>query len=351
MKIVAASLALLLVLALPATALALATEAFGNDPMVKQPDWAEGVVDVVNLKSRVYTVWVNGNESFYYRGNARDLNEAIAKFTAVHDGVRELILLPGPPAARKSFEGKMVDYDWMLHVPSGIYKAMTKREHATLTVYVRAPNPRPLDRKRVEQWLPGLGSDSFKAREQASQELQKLGKDAKPILREALKAEQSPEARRRLEALLERVQDVDVTDLVIPKGVTVVTVDDQLAAHMKGMQSPDRNVRSTALQDLAGLAPYSDKVVSALSDALKKDEDNHVRRVAAGCLSHLPVGVRAAEPVLKAGLDDPDAYIREACKTALGRLDGPKDAPVQVDETRAEILKDINGYKKPDGPK
>src|SRR6516162_10429648 len=95
MKTVAGVIVVGLLLALPATALALATETFGNAPAVKQPDWAEGVLDVVNLKSRVYSQWVNGNENFFYRGDAQALNEALRKYAAVKADVRQLILLPG----------------------------------------------------------------------------------------------------------------------------------------------------------------------------------------------------------------------------------------------------------------
>jgi hypothetical protein len=112
-----AGLALLLLL--PATALALATESFGNKPAANQPDWAQGVVDVVNMKSRIYSQWVNGNENFYYRGNAQALNEALHKYAAVKADVRQVILMPGTATAQ-SFDGKRIAYDWKFHVPSGI---------------------------------------------------------------------------------------------------------------------------------------------------------------------------------------------------------------------------------------
>src|SRR5947209_17359605 len=92
MKIPAGTTLVTLFLALPATAFALGEERFGNAPAVKQPDWASGVLDVVNLDSRVYSQWVNGNENFFYRGNARALNEALRKYAAVKDDVRRLIL-------------------------------------------------------------------------------------------------------------------------------------------------------------------------------------------------------------------------------------------------------------------
>ena len=132
---------LTLLFVFPATVLALGMETFGNAPAVKQPGWAEGVIDVVNLKSRVYSQWVNGNESFFYRGNAQALNESIRKFAEVKDDVRRLILLPGSGRTH-SFDRKPIDFDWQLHVPSGIYRAVAKEKHAVMTVYVNSLKPR-----------------------------------------------------------------------------------------------------------------------------------------------------------------------------------------------------------------
>src|SRR4051812_39419610 len=161
MKIVAATALVALLLVLPAPVFALATESFGNAPVTKQPDWAEGVVDVVNLKSRVYSFWVNGNETFYYRGNGQAVHEALRKYAAVKSDVRQLILLPGSEKTRP-FRGMPVAFDWQFHVPSGIYKAVTKRNHAVMTVYLNAPRPRrPQNEKLIRKWIGELDDDSF----------------------------------------------------------------------------------------------------------------------------------------------------------------------------------------------
>jgi hypothetical protein len=347
MKIVAGTALVTLFLALPATAFAMGMETVGNAPAVKQPDWADGVVDVVNLKSRVYSQWVNGNENFFYRGNAQALNEALRKYAAVKDDVRQLILLPGAGKAQ-SFDRKVVEFDWELHVPSGIYKAVAKRTHAVMTVYVNATKPRArLERKMIEKWLGDLNSDRFQTREKASQELQKLGHDAKPFLREALKTRPAPEVRRRIEGLLEKVRDFDVGDLEIPKGITVISVDDLLAVHLKGLKDTDSTVCGMAIQDLSGLASYSDKVVPALTGMLEKDKKEWVRRVAAACLASIGVKARSAVPVLKQGLGDPDANIRNAFKTAIDQIKDAKDTRGQDDEVKRKlmVLKEINAFK------
>jgi WD40 repeat protein len=55
---------------------------------------------------------------------------------------------------------------------------------------------------RVPQLLIDLDSDQFTARERAVEELKKLGAQAEPALRKALKGTPSPEARRRIESVL-----------------------------------------------------------------------------------------------------------------------------------------------------
>jgi len=56
----------------------------------------------------------------------------------------------------------------------------------------------------IQRWIDQLGSKRFKDREQATQELSKLGESAIPILKEAA---QSPDAevRRRAQQLVERL--------------------------------------------------------------------------------------------------------------------------------------------------
>lgn len=352
MKIVlGAAVVTLLVLALPATVRALGEESFGNAPMVRQPDWAAGVLEVVNLESRVYRRWVNGNEHFYYRGNFKALNEALRKYAAVQADVRQLVLLPGS-GKTQSFEHKPVAFDWQFHVPSGIYKAVSKRSNPILTAYVNATRPRPAqDRKRIDGWLADLSSDSFAARDKASQELEKLGQDAKPFVREALKAGPTPEARRRLQALLDVLTGLDVTDLEVPAGVTVVTPDDLVVEYLKGLKAADPTVRGMAAQDLHELGSYSDKVVPPLTEALRDEKHEWVRRVAAGCLGHLGTQAKAAVPVLKQGLNDPDGNVRSAYQAALEQIESARDEPGQAERLKREraILDEINEFKKAAG--
>src|SRR5262249_3607399 len=156
-----------------------------------------------------------------------------------------------------------------------------------------------------------LDSDSFETRQKAEQELGKLGAAAKPFLREALKANPALEPRRRLEQLLRKLRGIDAGDLDVPKGVTVVTVDDLLAEHFRGLRAKDHPAGGLAAQGLTGLADFSAQVMPAITEMLKKDRHEYVRRVAAGCLGSLGARARPSTAALKEGLNDRDAAIRQ----------------------------------------
>jgi HEAT repeat protein len=106
-----------------------------------------------------------------------------------------------------------------------------------------------------------------------------------------------------------------------------------------------------AIQELSRLAAYSDQVVPALVDMLQKDKDDHVRRVAAACLAGVGVRAKSAVPVLKQGLNDPDAYIRDACQRALDQIKNAKPQPEQEEGVKRQlaIWKEINEFKKAAG--
>jgi hypothetical protein len=338
MKLRTVSAAVLL-LALPATALALSFESFGNAPLGKQPGWAEGLLEVVNLDSRVYSLWAGeaATPTFFYQGEGPALNEAIRKFAAVKAAERRLVLLPGR-GKTFSFGRKPIDFDWRLHLLSG--------RHAVLTAYVTAEKPRgPLDRKKARKWIAELDDDSFETREAASRELEKLGAAARPLLRATLKGRPSPEVRHRINALLAKLQGHDVDDLEVPAGVTVVTANDLLEARLKDLSGAGE---TRAMSGLVELAPYSDKVVPALTARLKKGKSEYVRRVAASCLGSVGAGAKTALPALKAELGDPDPNVRSACRAAIDQIEKARPEPgwSKELEKRRAIFKDLDEWKK-----
>jgi hypothetical protein len=71
-----------------------------------------------------------------------------------------------------------------------------------ITLIKQLPPVQSPDRERLARLMAELDSNVFAARETAARELQRLGAEAEPALREALQKKPSPEVRRRLESML-----------------------------------------------------------------------------------------------------------------------------------------------------
>jgi hypothetical protein len=348
-RLCALALALLtLFMGLPSAVFALRHEAFGNHAMSGRSDWAPGVIEVVNLQSRVYCQGGDGPQNYYYRGNARALEEALGRFARIKDEFRQVLFLPGP-ARTHSFDGKPVEFNWQLNVSHGRYRATFKQPHAILRVYIDVPRPRPVDAKMVEKWLNDLDSEAFRTRDRARKELAKLGNDAKPFFRAVLKGKPGLEKRRRIENLLDRLPPgYDVTDFEVPRGLSLVTVDDHLAQNLKKMRDPDSYLSGIAVAELAPLAPYSDKVVPAITSMLDRGKHEWVRRAAALSLAEIGWPARAALPTLKQGLNDPDVNIRKVFQTAAEKLEKAAARPgdAEVLQRKLAIAQDIRELKR-----
>ena len=102
-------------------AFALATDEIGNKPLseLNYTEW-KGIVPIVNDKARVYQVWVNGNESFYYKGTTKPLNAALATFAKVEVKNHVVVLRPGPVERRAIRDKTLIHFNWELHVIGGI---------------------------------------------------------------------------------------------------------------------------------------------------------------------------------------------------------------------------------------
>src|SRR5262249_7093184 len=85
-----------------------------------------------------------------------------------------------------------------------------------------APDP-----KAVEQWIANLNSNEFTTREQATRDLEKAGELVIPSLNKALKKDPPPEARRRLEDLLGRLQSTQKLSADILRALRAVEVLEQ----------------------------------------------------------------------------------------------------------------------------
>jgi hypothetical protein len=332
-------------LGLTPRALALATEHFGSDPV--SPGFlslGREALDLANLPGRFYWYEVNGNPTFFYRGDAGALNAALKKFAALPGDARELILLPGPGEGHSLTGEKRFGYDWRVNTPAGLHR----EGPPTVTVYVAAVAPaRAPDPGQLERWLADLDSDSFEVRDRAGRELEKLGFAAAPALRKALGGKPSPEVRRRVEGLLGALHGVDLREVRLPGGVAVLEVSDLLARYRARLKGEDGTARGYAAGALGGLAPYAD-VVPDLVAVLKGDRHEYARRSAAGALARLGKKAAPALPTLKAGLNDPDVNVRNAYEYAVKQIEGAgeeKPDDKQAERQRA-LLEGISAFRR-----
>ena len=121
----------------------LATEAIGPaKSTVAQPGWPKGIAELASHPSRVYTVWVNGNENFYFQANLDEINELLTLFSKARMRDHEVRIEPGTNSV-KSFSGDLFDYNVSLHVLSGIAlhamgeKVAGETLEPCLTIYAR----------------------------------------------------------------------------------------------------------------------------------------------------------------------------------------------------------------------
>jgi WD40 repeat protein len=100
----------------------------------------------------------------------------------------------------------------------------------------------PAPARAVAELLPRLDSETFAVREQAQEGLEKLGAAAEPALRQALEGKPSPEMRRRVEGLLEKLGGREVL------------------RHSRALEVLERLDNAEALQALRDLAGGADGV-------------------------------------------------------------------------------------------
>ena len=124
----------------------MATENFGPDsqighPTTAQPGWATGIVEVPRYPSRVYSMWCNGGEDFYFKANPGQVNELIALFSKASLRDHEVFIKANKPKVR-SFRKKDIDYNVNLKLIGGLARHHFRKKNPAatfepvLTIYV-----------------------------------------------------------------------------------------------------------------------------------------------------------------------------------------------------------------------
>jgi hypothetical protein len=237
---------------------------------------------VVNHESRVYHTWVNGNEHFYYEGDTDSLNEALRRFAAIEADVREVVLRPGQ-GETKSFRGKRIRYDWLLHIQGGISRHEEKGtniwdKHPTMAVFV--------------------GGDNFE-----------LGK------------------------------------IRIPEGVVVLEVADLTARYLEGLESHNHTVRGYAAYFLTTVDPYNRENAAAVAKLLD-DEQSWVRSMAVGALARFGKQAQSALPALRKASQSKHETerIKKRCREAIQTIGNAEDSEERLEEHR-QMLTRIHKFR------
>jgi len=136
---------LVLTLGLSQQAFGLAEERIGPQPKAfPQPGWPDGVVTLAQAPPRVYSIWVNGNETFYYSAKPQQITELVAQFSKTHLRDHVVQVTAGEPEVT-SFKGQKFSWNVSLNVLGGIalgHSRMHSEEASTfepvLTVYINS---------------------------------------------------------------------------------------------------------------------------------------------------------------------------------------------------------------------
>jgi hypothetical protein len=115
----------------------MAQEQIGPDspdrPTVSQPGWNPGIVELPRHPSRVYSIWVNGNESFNFQASPEAMNDLIDLFSKARLRDHEIWIKPGTNTL-KTFGGTSVNYNACLTINSGIALAFRREQESEATL-------------------------------------------------------------------------------------------------------------------------------------------------------------------------------------------------------------------------
>jgi len=271
--------AILLLAILPARLWALGEEKLGNDPLpdANYAKWP-GLAGVVNDKSRVYYSWVNGNENFYYSGNAAELSAVLARFAAAELKTREVVLVPGPTKV-KTFQGDSeFNVSYQLQIFGGIAAHMITLDQGD-QVWPKDP--------RLTVYVGG---------------------------------------------------QIDLAKLDVPKGLKFIAPSELSGRIRKGAQSKDKSVKGWSAGVLAHHDAF-DPANLAVIQKLLADEDDWVRLNAAGCVELFGAQARPALPALKDCLQRKNEGLQTTAKKAIETIEAAPDRSAAEREHAAVVAK------------
>lgn len=343
--------AVLSAMALPGPAFALRHIIVGNAPLQAGFGGKE-VLDALNVEERVLLSEHDGSYTIYYKGGPTALNRAFRHLVALPATKHEIFLLP-VPAPELTFDKKRYAYDWLLYIPTDDSPRPRRRPmkietKATLTVYIPEPLPAaPADPARAKQWIADLARDDFKVRELAAKELRAMGPPVAGLLREALKAKPSAEARDRIDKILaELSREIRLDVLELPAGVPVTCLDDFLAQARKQLADKNPGNRGHGAYALAEHDPPADEVLPELEKVLKTETDANPLAGAMWAANRLRAGAKPLLPAMRAAVSKVDKSLAASFQQVIDGVEAAKVEPGSEAEAkkRATIRTEIKEF-------
>ncbi len=264
-------------------AFGMATEEVGNDPLpeANYSQWqGTNIMPVINHTSRVYHTWVNGNEHFYYEGDAAALSDFLAKYAFVWVSPKEIVILPGP-GGTSTFGGNPVRYDWRLHL------------------------------------LTGLAAAHFDARPGSEIEL----------------GERNPTL-----TIFVGSGNFQLKDVKVPAGITLVGPDQLRERYLAALKSDDADLCKQAARALAGLDPSNAENIPVFLKMLAEGGDGAY--AAADGLQKMGASAKTAVPAMREMLSGSDELVKTRILDAIDAIEAAPDT-TEKDAARRSILAEI----------
>jgi len=88
-----------------------------NDRPVSHDEWPKGLAEIINTKARVCGFFVNANDWFYFKGDTKAFNKALAAYGKMKETPLKLVLHPGRCMAREPWDkDKATPCEWSFAV-------------------------------------------------------------------------------------------------------------------------------------------------------------------------------------------------------------------------------------------
>jgi HEAT repeat protein len=168
------------------------------------------------------------------------------------------------------------------------------------------PKPgEPTQEERIKQLIADLGSNDWETRENATEELTKIGEPVVEALVALTKDSTDPEVVWRAQSILRELGYV-----------TDEAISEKVQAILDGIKANDWTLKETIGLEIVRLGP---RVIGTLRSYLD-NSDYRIRQVAVELLGKIPD--KAIVQILIDALDDGDNYVRASAAKELRRISG-----------------------------